>query len=268
MVAPTFTTRTGAKNDRTKERNCTGELGICRGRRTSYGQHGMGAGASRRGGEAANHGRAGRGRAAASGPATAGADASGTAGRRGSRGASTRGHDGRDRDDDRRAGAGLQEDQRRRRDARRHRVRQHGDRAGSTTPASTRSTSSRASRATSPDVRLAGEFPGRHPDGRACRGQQRLGRRRGQRIGAGPDREVRAGRGLSPVGRPHAGPSDRSNFSGPWFMSPWKYPGLYPRRSRLVRSGRSRGRRAVTTAPRSGASSWAPSSSTTRASST
>jgi hypothetical protein len=23
-------------------------------------------------------------------------------------------------------------------------------------------------------------------------------------------------------------PSDRSNFSGPWFMSPWKYPGLYP----------------------------------------
>ena len=22
--------------------------------------------------------------------------------------------------------------------------------------------------------------------------------------------------------------SDRSNFSGPWFMSPWKYPGLYP----------------------------------------
>jgi len=22
-------------------------------------------------------------------------------------------------------------------------------------------------------------------------------------------------------------PSDRSNFSGPWFMSPWKYPGLY-----------------------------------------
>ena len=23
-------------------------------------------------------------------------------------------------------------------------------------------------------------------------------------------------------------PSDRSNFSGPWFMSPWKYPGFYP----------------------------------------
>jgi hypothetical protein len=22
--------------------------------------------------------------------------------------------------------------------------------------------------------------------------------------------------------------SDRSNFSGPWFMSPWKYPGFYP----------------------------------------
>jgi hypothetical protein len=23
-------------------------------------------------------------------------------------------------------------------------------------------------------------------------------------------------------------PSDRSNFSGPWFMSPWNYPGFYP----------------------------------------
>ena len=23
-------------------------------------------------------------------------------------------------------------------------------------------------------------------------------------------------------------PSDRSNFSGPWFMAPWNYPGFYP----------------------------------------
>ena len=22
-------------------------------------------------------------------------------------------------------------------------------------------------------------------------------------------------------------PSDRSNFSGPWFISPWEYPGVY-----------------------------------------
>ena len=203
------------------------ELGICWGRRTSYGQHGMGAGASRRGGQAANRGRAGRGRAAASGPATAGADASGTAGRRGSRGPSTGGHDGRDRDDDRRAGARLQEDQRRRRDARGHRVLQHDvERDQRHQPRRDLRRAALLGRHR-PDVRLAGEFPGRHPDGQHA-GRQRLGCRRGQRIGAGPDREVRAGRGLSPVGGPHAGPLRPVELQRSVVHEPLEVPGPLP----------------------------------------